>query len=178
MRERSARSRPARRRLALVGLGVLAVVALVAACSQGSGDSGEGEHDLAAEVDRPADAEEVVMYSSPSCGCCTQYAAYLRSQGFAVDVRHVDDLDEVKSRFGVPDEARACHTSIMGDYVVEGHVPIEAVDRLLEERPAVDGIALADMPVGSPGMGDPQLQQEPFEILSIEGGAVAPYMTL
>lgn len=94
------------------------------------------------------------MYSAPGCSCCSRYASYLRDNVDG-DVSEVvrDDLDAVKREHGVPDELRSCHTLVVDEYVVEGHVPAAAIARLLDERPSVDGVAVPGMPAGSPGMG-------------------------
>ena len=92
------------------------------------------------------------LYKNPGCECCDGYAAYLRRNGLAVSVVEAADMDAMKARVGVPEKLAGCHTTVVGDYVVEGHVPIAAVRRLLAERPAVRGISLPGMPDGSPGM--------------------------
>jgi hypothetical protein len=168
-----------RRALALMVGGLVGGAAFAAGC--GSGDQAtssrrsQGSGLVSDPPDRPAEGEAVI-YASPTCACCGDYAAYLESEGWAVQVRRTDGMDAVKADAGVPDEARSCHTSKVGDYAVEGHVPIEAIDKLLRERPAVDGIALPGMPPGSPGMGG--TKAGPFEIVSFGAGASAPFMTL
>lgn len=169
----------------LLALGLGATVplsALLGACSDG------GSSDDAATRDDPGSdsaggdgAEDVgtegpVMYASPTCGCCAEYASYLQSNGHDVEVEHVDDLPAIKSRYGIPAEAESCHTTLLEGYVVEGHVPVEAIDKLLAERPQIDAIALPEMPAGSPGMPGPKTS--PFEILAITGGTTSPYVTL
>jgi hypothetical protein len=167
-------------RMALVALGVTGTGAtsVLAACSSGDDDD-SATGGLASEPDQTAgtgQGTEAVMYSSPGCGCCGGYADYLGERGYAVDQTQTDDLDSVRADAGVPDDAAGCHTTMMGDYVIEGHVPAEAIERLLRDRPAVDGIALPGMPTGSPGMsGD---KSGAFEILSFKDGAVRPYMNV
>jgi len=105
------------------------------------------------------------MYKDPQCGCCGAYAAYLRQHGFKVKVVDADDLDFVKTMYAVPERLQSCHTMIVGGYVVEGHVPLDAVERLLAEKPKIKGISLPGMPMGSPGIdGD---KTEPFTIYEI-----------
>jgi len=167
-------------RMALTALGVAGAGAgatsVLAACSSG-GDGDPAGGGMASEPDLPTGgggSTEAVMYSSPRCGCCGGYADYLAERGYPVDQRQSEDLDSVRADAGVPDEAAGCHTTTIGDYVVEGHVPVEAVDRLMQEQPAVDGIALPGMPAGSPGMsGD---KAGVFEIVSFTGGTVRPFM--
>ena len=84
-------------------------------------------------------------------------------------MRKADDVYAVKDHFGVPDEVYSCHTMLIGGYVVEGHVPVPAVVRLLSERPGITGIAFAGMPAGSPGMPGPQT--EPFTVYGFSPSA-------
>lgn len=93
-----------------------------------------------------------VMYKSPSCTCCLQYASYLKKLGYGVHIEGIEDMSEIKSRFGVPYELESCHTMELEGYIIEGHVPEEAIQKLLTERPDIKGIGLAGMPSGSPGM--------------------------
>src|SRR5712691_6216639 len=92
------------------------------------------------------------MYKNPQCSCCEGYAAYLRQNGFAVDVKSTNDLAEISRKAGVPENLQGCHTMFVDGYVVDGHVPVNVIRKLLAERPAIAGITLAGMPEGSPGM--------------------------
>ena len=94
----------------------------------------------------------VTLYKNPECGCCEGYVAYLRHYGFEVTSKATNDLAEISRKAGTPAELQGCHTAFLDDYVVDGHVPIEAIDKLLAEHPAVKGITLPGMPAGSPGM--------------------------
>lgn len=102
-------------------------------------------------------AREAVVYKSPTCGCCKGWAAYLQRNGYKVTVIDRDDMDQVKNDMGVPEEMRSCHTAKIDGYVVEGHVPLEAIDKLLAEKPRAMGIAAPGMPSGSPGMDGPKV---------------------
>lgn len=155
-----------------IGLGVAAgaAVAALAVFIGNRSDSSDSDNGAAASTN----GQEVVIYADPGCGCCDDYATYLRKHGFAVTSKKVDDIDQVKTREGVPEDGQSCHTTLVGGYVVEGHVPIAAIDKLLEDKPDIDGITLPGMPAGSPGMGD---GGGPFEILSINDGALDSYMT-
>lgn len=95
---------------------------------------------------------EVTVYRSATCGCCKNYIAYLKRQGFTVNEEVVSDIKTVKAEYAIPSDLSSCHTTVMGDYVVEGHVPVEVIQQLKEEKPDVAGIALPGMPQGSPGM--------------------------
>jgi hypothetical protein len=92
------------------------------------------------------------VYSDPSCGCCGAWVEYMRAQGYTVAVHQDQPMAAVKARFGVPQRAMSCHTAVIEGYVIEGHVPVEAIRRLLAERPDAIGLAAPGMPMGSPGM--------------------------
>jgi len=94
---------------------------------------------------------EATLYRNPGCGCCLEYARYLRRNGFDVDVSS-RSMTAIREKHGVPDALEGCHVTVIGDYVVEGHVPADVVQQLLTERPRVKGIAVPGMPIGSPGM--------------------------
>lgn len=124
----------------------------------------------------PVAGTAVALYRQQGCSCCTAYADYLRDNGFAVDVTTLEDLEQIRAEHAIPEGAVGCHTSVADGYVIEGHVPVEATDRLLGERPDVDGIAVVGMPVSSPGMGRPN--GEPLEVLSFRNGRVAEYLSV
>lgn len=111
-------------------------------------------------------ANEIAVYKSPTCGCCSKWVQHLEQNGFAVKAYDVKDVNTYKERFGVPVSLGACHTAKVGDYVVEGHVPAEDIKRLLRERPNVKGIGVAGMPAGSPGMESPH--SERYEVKSFD----------
>jgi hypothetical protein len=95
---------------------------------------------------------EVVMYKDPNCGCCGAWAERLEAGGFRVKAVSAADMASVKKRFAVPQRLTSCHTAKVGSYVIEGHVPPAAIKRLLREKPAVAGLSVPGMPLGSPGM--------------------------
>lgn len=95
---------------------------------------------------------EVVVHRSPTCPCCGGLQDAMRAAGATLTEEHHDDMERVKDDRGIPTEQRSCHTSEVDGYFLEGHVPLQAVADLLEKRPAIDGIALAGMPPGAPGM--------------------------
>lgn len=119
---------------------------------------------------------EVEMYKSPTCGCCGKYAEYLSAKGFKVKVIEMNDPTEIKKKLGVPQEMWACHTLKIDRYFVEGHVPVEGIQKLLKGKPNIDGIALPGMPEGSPGMGG--VKRGPFTIYSISKGEIREYERL
>ncbi len=96
----------------------------------------------------------MVVYKDPSCGCCHEWANAMKNAGFSVVSKDVDDMDAVKKRFAAPADMQGCHTAILAGYFIEGHVPLEAITRLLVERPDIAGLAVPGMPSGSLGMGD------------------------
>ena len=100
----------------------------------------------------PPGAGDVVVYKSPTCGCCDGWIEHVRAAGFRVVPRDTSDVGAVKRRLGVLPTLESCHTAVVAGYVVEGHVPADVIERLLEERPAIVGVAVAGMPAGSPGM--------------------------
>ena len=122
----------------------------------------------------PAIAEPVraTMYKNPQCGCCEGYAAYLCQHGFAVDVKPTTDLTEISRNAGVPERLQGCHTMFVEGYVVDGHVPVNVVRKLLSERPPIAGITLPGMPAGSPGMTG--TKRETFTIYAVTKDGAPP----
>lgn len=94
----------------------------------------------------------ILVHKDPNCGCCSGWVRHLEAAGFRVTVREEGDLQKVRKRLGVPTDLAACHTAEADGYIIEGHVPAAAIQRLLKERPVAIGVAVAGMPVGSPGM--------------------------
>ncbi|HCJ73195.1 DUF411 domain-containing protein [Rhizobium sp. P007] len=95
---------------------------------------------------------EMEVARSASCGCCAAWIDHVRSAGFVVRETIREDLDVVKAQAGVPSDLQSCHTATIDGFVIEGHVPAADIQRLLAERPAGVGLAVAGMPAGSPGM--------------------------
>ncbi len=120
-----------------------------------------------AERQAPATAT-VEVFKSPTCGCCTKWVDHLRANKFTVRTTDTDQVDAVKNKHGVPNVVRSCHTAIVGGYVIEGHVPAADIQRLLAERPAVVGLAVGGMPVGSPGMEVPGRPADPYDVFSFD----------
>ncbi|MCZ7566069.1 MAG: DUF411 domain-containing protein [Burkholderiales bacterium] len=114
----------------------------------------------AAVTAHAAALQEVLVYKSPTCGCCGSWVDHMKASGFKVKVVEENDVTPIKQRFGVPGHLASCHTALVGGYVVEGHVPASAVKRLLKERPTTVGVSVPGMPIGSPGMEGPN--PEPF----------------
>ncbi len=123
----------------------------------------------------PTDAElpRVVVSKNPGCDCCKAWVGHMRSAGFPVEVRDMDNLDAVKTRVGVPAGKGSCHTAEVDGYFIEGHVPAGDVKRLLAERPRARGLVLPGMPAGSPGMELPDGATHPYtvQVVAKDGSA-------
>lgn len=93
---------------------------------------------------------------------------HLRAGGYPVRTEDLDDLAPIKRKLGVPTALQSCHTAVVEGYVIEGHVPADVIDRLLRERPAVVGLAVPGMPIGSPGMESPSQKPERYEVMAFD----------
>ncbi len=121
-------------------------------------------------------AGPMTVYKDPQCGCCEQWADAMEAAGFKVDIRDEADMTPIKTRFGVPADMEGCHTAVIDGYVVEGHVTLEAVQKLVTEKPDVAGIAVPGMPAGSLGMGDdPKASYDVYTIAKTSGAAATVY---
>lgn len=119
---------------------------------------------LLASAPAAADAATLIVTKSATCECCSEWVEHMKKAGFTVKVNVVDDVAPTKQRLGVPTALASCHTSLIGGYVIEGHVPAADVKNLLAKRPKATGIAVPGMVMGSPGME--------------EGGPPQPYQTI
>lgn len=150
------------------------VLCVLAACSTGDVPD-QATRAVGSDIDAARVAGEglptVLVYKTPTCGCCNGWIDHMEAAGFTVDARDVRDLMSVKRDAGVPVSMSSCHTALVDGYVVEGHVPIEQVKRLLAERPEVAGIAVPGMPVGSPGMEG--RNAKPYQVLSFDAAGEA-----
>lgn len=113
-------------------------------------------------------AATVQVYKSPTCGCCALWVKHLEQHGFATQVTDVDNLADIKAKHNIPGRVQSCHTAVVNGYVIEGHVPAADVQRLLKERPAVAGLAVPGMPIGSPGMEVPNVKPQPYEVMAFD----------
>ncbi|MGH6729148.1 MAG: DUF411 domain-containing protein, partial [Sphingomicrobium sp.] len=100
----------------------------------------------------PAAAAVINVVKTATCGCCAKWVEHMRKAGHQLRVTDVEDVTPTAKRLGVPDDLRSCHTSSVGKYVLEGHVPAADIERLLKEKPAAAGLAVPGMVAGSPGM--------------------------
>jgi len=122
------------------------------------------------------DAPLMKVYKSPTCGCCSKWVEHMRDAGFEVETSNVRDVGVYKREYGLPPELASCHIGIVDGYVVEGHVPADDVIRMLKEKPAIKGIAVPGMPIGSPGMEGPNPDR--YETLSFDAnGTIEVFAT-
>lgn len=113
-----------------------------------------------------------VLYKNPQCSCCEAYADYLRANGFDVEIKPTNDLAQISLKAGIPANLEGCHTMFVEGYVVDGHVPADVIRKLLSEKPAIAGITLPGMPMGSPGMYG--TKTETFTIYAVTKDGAAP----
>jgi hypothetical protein len=118
------------------------------------------------------------LFKNPQCGCCEDYAAYLRENGFVVDVKPTNDLAQISNKAGVPEQFQSCHTMFVDNYVVVGHVPVTVIGKMLSERPAIAGITLPGMPEGSPGMSGRKAGPFVIYAVTIDGAPPTVYATV
>ena len=118
----------------------------------------------------------VEVIKTSSCGCCYGYVLFLEEENFKVKQTDMRSLHLIKKKYNIPLEMQSCHTTILGKYFIEGHVPIEAINKLLKEKPDIDGIALPGMPIGTPGM--PGEKEEPYIIYQLVDGKSSVFMTI
>jgi len=149
-------------------LGIFLVsVLVVSGCASNNGT---------ADLNNAVSGEKIIAFKSPNCGCCVGWIAEMRKSGYNIEVKEMNDMSSIKSKYNIPSNMQSCHTAVVGDYFIEGHVPIEAVNKLLTEKPDVDGIALPRMPAGSPGM--PGVKNSVWTIYSLNDGSSANFMTI
>jgi hypothetical protein len=110
----------------------------------------------------------VEVYKSPSCGCCANWVKHMEQNGFATRVTNIEDVTPIKTANNVPGRLQSCHTATVEGYVLEGHVPASDVQRLLAQRPAIRGLAVPGMPIGSPGMEVPGTKADAYKVMSFD----------
>jgi hypothetical protein len=106
------------------------------------------------------------VWKMRGCTCCVAWAKWFTAAGFGTAIHELDDLAPIRAEAGVPDDLGGCHTAKVEGYVVEGHVPVAAVQRLLAERPAILGLAVPGMPMNSPGMEIEGEKGQPFDVIA------------
>ncbi|OWR01126.1 DUF411 domain-containing protein [Sphingopyxis witflariensis] len=123
-------------------------------------------------------AKKMLVYRDPECGCCTAWAEIAQKAGYEVTVESRPDMPEIKVRHGVPAELASCHTVIVAGYVLEGHVPMRHIDKLLRDKPRdIVGLAVPGMPRGSPGMEMPDGSVDAFDVMAFDAKGLAVVYT-
>lgn len=169
-------------------LPALALLVALAGCRTESAPAANAEAPPAPEaapvVEVTADAPVVTVYKSPTCGCCSLWAEYMTREGFRVETLDVTNVRTVADSLGMPADLGSCHVATVAtadgeaEYVVEGHVPADAVRRLLDEQPEARGLTVPGMPLGSPGMeqGD---RRQAYDVLLVDNaGEAAVYESI
>lgn len=143
---------------------------ILAGCSPSGGQKSASRESASANQALPTTQKAAMtVYRDPSCGCCEAWARIARDAGYQVTLLDDNNMPAVKQRLGLPAELASCHTAVVDNYVVEGHVPLDQIDRLLRERPSdISGIAVPGMPIGSPGMEVPGGRTEPYQVIAFD----------
>ncbi len=130
------------------------------------------------DTDSNSYGKTVTVLMSQYCGCCHAHGYYLHENGYNVELVYRTDMERIKTEYGIPQHLVSCHTTIINEYVIEGHMPIEAIEKLLEEKPDIRGIALPGMPSGSPGMPGPKSEPFPIHSITLDGKDDGLFMEL
>lgn len=123
---------------------------------------------LAGQAEPAAADKEITVYRSPTCGCCGKWIEHVKQNHFNVTDIVSDDMQAIKRKYGVPEQLASCHTAIVDGYVIEGHVPAADIEKLLQTKPKLVGIAAPGMPMGSPGM-EMGGKADDFDVISFDG---------
>ena len=110
---------------------------------------------------------KLVIYKSPTCGCCGNWVTHVKEFGFDTEIHDVDDVSPIKVKHKVPARLASCHTALAENYVFEGHVPADLIARVLKEKPKIAGIAVGGMPIGSPGM-EMGSRKDPYDVMAFD----------
>lgn len=145
----------------VLGFSLAAVVLSLAAAHAGGAAS-----TTRATEPKTAKPVAIKVYKTPECGCCKSWVQHLQKNGFRVESMDMPDLSLIKQKYGVKPALQACHTAVVNGYVVEGHVPADVILKLIKERPAIAGIAVPGMPMGSPGMEG--ASKQPYDVLTFD----------
>ena len=109
-------------------------------------------HASSAVTQENLDIPKVISFRSASCSCCKKWINHLRDNGIEVVDNIIEDISIIKNQYQIPNNLRSCHSAQIANYTIEGHVPIESINKLFREKPSIKGIAVPGMPLGSPGM--------------------------
>ena len=119
--------------------------------------------------------DTMIVHYDPGCGCCGAWVTHIREAGFTVETRATRHMNRLKDDLGIPPALSSCHTAEIGGYLIEGHVPADAVARLLRERPEATGISVPGMPIGSPGMEVPGMEDDLYEVVLFDADTTASF---
>lgn len=154
------------RRAFVTSLGFFAIAAASLSAQTGARPAARPATRPATAATQAPSATRIVVYKTPTCGCCGKWVDAMRAAGYTLEVHDQDDLTQIKRGAGVSEANASCHTAQVGGYVLEGHVPLESIRRLLRERPAIAGLAVPGMIVGTLGM--EQGNQHPaYDVIAI-----------
>ncbi len=153
---------------AKVGIGIIAVILIILAVNYDATPKNA--------IINTYQGTKITIFKSQSCGCCGGFIAEIQRQGFDVSVEEMSNINDIKEKHKIPETMTSCHTSEIEGYFVEGHMPIEAIIKLLDERPDIDGIALPGMPPGVPGMAGVKNQE--WIVYSIKDGKSEVFMRI
>lgn len=159
---------PFRKRYLYLGIGMLFSVL----CSAYFGGPFGGENSRRQSMSADS-SNQITVYRTESCFCCGRWVDHLEEDGFTVEVvyQSQEDLLKEKSKKGIPEKVRACHTAVINGYVVEGHVPAQDIQKMIETKPKARGISVPGMPAGSPGM-DAGEEEEPYAVFTFDSTGV------
>jgi len=130
-------------------------------------------------VNQAGNSHKLTVYKSATCGCCGNWTVYMQNKGYQIDVVNTEELDSVKEKYNVPKSLYACHTTVINDgqYFVEGHIPEEAIAKLMQDEPDIKGIGMPGMPAASPGMAGSKTA--PFDISQVDkNDKISQYMSI
>lgn len=129
------------------------ITLLIAGCSSAVDDNIKESNSMKLDSSN----NKITVYKSPSCGCCNGHIEEYERLGFEVKVVEMVDLSPIKDKYNIPSYMQSCHTAVWGEYFIEGHVPSQAIEKLVNEKPDIKGISLPGMPSGTPGMPGPKM---------------------
>lgn len=157
------------RRSVLAGIPAMGALVLFG-CGAAEDRAGAGEASTESSSRATIEATAMTVYRDPNCGCCKSWAEIARRAGYEPTIVDRQDMPAIKVKLGVPADLASCHTTLIAGYVVEGHVPMADVKRLISARPrGVRGIAVPGMPIGSPGMEAPDGTTDAFAVMAFDG---------
>lgn len=147
-------------------LSFILLLLVITACGQAEREQVQ-QQQYEMELRQQVAEADVEIYPNPGCMCCAKWADHLEDNGFTVRLATDRHPADVKEEYGIEPDLHSCHTAIIGDYVIEGHVPAEAIKKLLAETPEATGLAVPDMPMGSPGMEG--AYSDPYDVILFDG---------